>query len=140
MAYIVAYPIIGSVMLCKRVTAWFGPLALLWTVPAHAQLSDAWDEKYQGISHLVRQGTDTEGVQQSYHLAVVDLTHPSVRVQVANNSDTWKGSKERTSSMALRHGAVLAVNGDYWSWGSNDPSQGSTVIDGFCYRAHPVSG
>lgn len=98
---------------------------------------DEWDESFAGIRVLHRYGIDSAGVRQNYHLALVDLTHPDVRVEVALNSDAWGGAKETVRGMADRHEAVIAVNGDYWNWGTNDPSQGTTASGGICYRAHP---
>lgn len=108
----------------------------LWPGAAHA-LEDTVDQRHAGIRHIHRSGVDAAGVRQNYHIAVVDLSHPQIRVQVANNRDTWGGAQETVSGMARRHGATLAVNGDYWSWQPNDKPQGTTVVDGYCYRAHP---
>lgn len=125
-----------------RLTTRGASLALgmaLFALPAQTQadLTDAWDQRYEGIEHLLRSGSDDSGAVQSYHIARIDLTHPSVYVRTALNHDEWGGGKEAVSAMAARHGAALAVNGDYWGWGYNDPSQGTTAVEGFCYRAHP---
>ena len=114
-------------------------LALSLGAPAsaRAQMTEEWDESWAGIRTLHRYGVDAAGVRQSYYVSIVDLTDPDVSVQVALNEDTWGGTKEPVRAMADRHGAAIAVNGDYWSWGTDDPSQGTTALDGFCYRAHP---
>ncbi len=105
--------------------------------PSAAKLDDAWQHKYQGVRHLIRSGTDASGAVQRYHLALVDLTNPHVKVRAALNNDQWGGAKEVVSKMAQRHGAVVAVNGDYWGWGAYDVSQGTTAVEGTCHRAHP---
>jgi len=48
------------------------------------------------------------------NIAIVELNHPAVEVEVALANDSCYGT-ERVSSMARRKGAVLGVNGDYWS-------------------------
>src|SRR5262245_18777998 len=107
------------------------------TSPARAGLVDKWDETFTGIRHLSRTGTDANGVEQRYHVALIDLDASGIDVRPALNRDTWLGAKEVTSAMATRNGAQLAINGDYWSGGSKDPSQGTTTVNGTCYRAHP---
>lgn len=112
--------------------------ALFLVAPvAGAQMTDVWDETFEGIRHLHRSGFDEAGVLQSYHVAVVDLGDPNVSVRTLLNRDEWGGAKEPVSGMADRAGAAVAVNGDYWSWGNTDPSQGTTAVEGTCYRAHP---
>jgi MYXO-CTERM domain-containing protein len=111
--------------------------ACLLSTPARAELVEERDETFAGITQIHRFGLDDSGLFQNYRIALVELDNPAVSVQVMNNNDQWKGAKETVLGMANRAGAALAVNGDYWSWGTHDPSQGTTVSDGLCFRAHP---
>ncbi len=101
-------------------------------------LLEVQDDSYQGLRYISRQGVDSQGLQQSYHIMVIRLDHPALRLDVALNQNSWTGAKQTLKSMAQGHGAIAGINGDYWDMGTlRAPPQGTTAIDGHCYRAHP---
>lgn len=105
---------------------------------AETGLVEIEDDSYQGVRYISRQGVDSLGLQQSYHIMLLRLDNPSLRLQVALNQNSWSGAKQTLKSMADSHGAIAGINGDYWDMGTlRAPPQGTMAIDGHCYRAHP---
>jgi hypothetical protein len=98
-------------------------LLVVFSVVSWAE--DTWTDIAPGIIHLHRQTDDPLNI----NVLFVDLTHPEVRVgSVLAGDETNTGEYEVTSSMALRTGAIAAVNGDYFGWGHG--AEGFTVVDG----------
>ena len=60
------------------------------------------------------------------NVAIVELDHPAVEVEVALANDSCYLT-EKVSSMAKRKGAVLGVNGDYW--GTSGKPLGLCVVN-----------
>ncbi len=88
-------------------------------------------DKGKGIT--LQNFVNADGDKQIY-LSVVDLKKGDWKIKVAQARDKWVGALEVLSSTAKRHNAMLAINGDYFSWAP--PAQGTQVIDGECFRIH----
>jgi len=57
------------------------------------------------------------------HLVAIDLLNPKVRMQVSPMEKAGGGYRGRTvDDFAKRNGAEVAINGDFFSWGSYKPS------------------
>lgn len=107
-------------------------LALFTHTPANAQTVDTWTDIAPGIQHLHRV-TNTPRLLR-IHVLIADTTYPNVRIgTIIKNENPGPDSGETTSSMATRHGALAAINADFFSSGtaeSNIP-QGLSIHDGY---------
>lgn len=86
------------------VTAWSPPAA---ASPARAQVQDRWTQVCPGIRHLHR--TTDEPV--SIHVAEVNLLAPGISIEVTPWEQRWL----RPSQFGRASGAVVAINGGFWS-------------------------
>ncbi len=95
--------------------------------------ADTWTDIIPGVRYLYRT-TNTPRPIQVYALTV-DVTNPRVRIGTTLKRDTnTPGSPgETTSSMAKRHGAFAAINGDYFefSGATSYIPQGIQMVDRF---------
>jgi len=82
-------------------------LTLAAPLPTQARTKDTWTQICPGIRHLHR-STD-EPV--SIHVAEVDLRAPGVSIEVTPWEQRWL----RTSRFGRASGAVVAINGGFWS-------------------------
>lgn len=98
--------------------------------PSWAQ--DTWTQVIPGVQHLHRV-TSTPRLL-NIHVLIVDVTNPRVRVgPIIKNEYPGPDGGERTSSMAQRHNALAAINGDYFSSGTTEDHipQGISVHEGY---------
>lgn len=78
-------------------------------------------EPAPGLTYIHRRTADPMDI----HVLIVDLDQIEIRSVLGR--DTVRGT-ETVRSMADRHGALAAVNGDYW--GPLGQPQGLTIVDG----------
>lgn len=84
---------------------------------------DTWDYSVPNVAYLHR----TTNTPWDIHVLIIDLKNPGLNVKtVLSNDQLW--GREIVSSMANRHGAVAAINGDFFGTHNGVP-QGITVID-----------
>jgi uncharacterized protein (TIGR03382 family) len=77
-----------------------------------ALAQDTWTEPFPGVRHLHRVVPG-----QNIHVAVIDLCHAGVSVRVTGSSERG----QRPSSFGASVGAQVAINGDFFSYGSYQP-------------------
>ncbi len=92
-------------------------------VPLMQTVSEERREVCPGVTHIHRVTADPMNI----NVLLVDLNVPGVSLRTGLSHDVVAGV-ETVRSIAQRHGAVAAVNGDYW--GPNGIEQGLTVVDG----------
>lgn len=104
------------------------------TLPAHYEVV-ATDPMGTGVEHLtIRRSRPA----QSVHVAKIAPDAPfALRAVSASEELAQVGGLERTSSMCLRMGCLLAVNGDFWEPETNLPI-GGLVSDSRLLRS-PIS-
>jgi hypothetical protein len=92
-------------------------------------VSDVWDYTVPNVAFLER----TTTTPWKIYLAIIDLTNPGVSVKTLLSNGSLYG-RQTTSGMAVRDGAVVAVNADFCSVNSSSyvygVPQGITVLDG----------
>lgn len=88
-----------------------------------AVLSETRAKVCPGVVHVHRTTSDPLNI----HVLLVDTRQPGVELRVCLAGDTATGV-ETVRSMAVRKGAVAAVNGDYWTHGGIP--LGLTILDG----------
>ncbi len=92
-------------------------------VPLMQTVSEERREICPGLTHIHRVTADPMNI----NVLLVDLTVPGVSLRTGLSNDVVAGV-ETVRSIADRHGATAAINGDYW--GPNGIEQGLTVVDG----------
>jgi len=120
-------------------------LGLVVWVSGGCCATDTWQTLMPGVTYLHR--TTTSPYHWSIHVVKVDLTNPRVRIKVVKKQDSnLDDCGETTSSMARRHGALAAINTDFFMTTSppvvdSHQPQGYCVTDGIVTRTTPlVSG
>jgi hypothetical protein len=108
-----------------------GCAALFPGITPPAGATDQCDATFRGVRRIVRSRTG-----QRLHVIRVDLQDPDVRVEAVLARDSFGPDVESVRSMAARHRAAVAINSDYFNT-SVGPPQGTTAVDGTCYKAHP---
>ena len=114
----------------KLVVYFLLPFSLFVSGYGELSAADIWSNIVGGIQHLHRQDIGSAG-PRNIHVLKIDLRsrYPVIRPILAQNAlGTYV---ETTSSMAVRTGAIAAINGDYF--GSLGPSEGTTIISGKIY-------
>lgn len=96
----------------------FAVVVVLWAAAATAQ--DTWSDPFPGVRHLHRVLPD-----QNINAALVNLCADGVSVRVTASSERGR----RTSAFGSSVGAQLAVNGDFFEFGSYR-TDGYTLHDG----------
>jgi len=92
-------------------------------VPLMQTVSEERRDVCPGVTHVHRVTADPMNI----NILLVDLAAPGVSVRTGLSGDVVAGV-ETVRSIAQRHGALAAVNGDYWGPGGIE--QGLTVVDG----------
>jgi len=106
------------------------PLTAAACCPALA--ADTWTDIIPGVRYLQRVTTTPRPLR--IHVLVVDLSNPRIRVgTLMKNEYPGPDGGETTSGMARRHGALAAINCDYFSSGTTEDHipQGISIHDGF---------
>ena len=85
-------------------------LLALALAPGPAGAADTWTDPYPGVRHLHR----TTGTPWDYHVVLVDLGRPELRMIATRPGDR----RTVTSDFARRHGAQLAVNANFYGGSS----------------------
>jgi hypothetical protein len=100
-------------------------------VSAPARTADTWTDVIPGVRYLHRVTSTPRPLR--IHVLIVDLSNPRVRVgTLMKNEYPGPDGGETTSSMARRHGALAAINCDYFSSGTTEDHipQGISIHDG----------
>ncbi len=100
-------------------------------VSTPAPAADTWTDVIPGVRYLHRVNTTPRPLR--IHALVVDLSNPRVRVgTLMKNEYPGPDGGETTSGMARRHGALAAINCDYFSSGTTEDHipQGISIHDG----------
>ncbi|MCC6484254.1 MAG: phosphodiester glycosidase family protein [Armatimonadetes bacterium] len=104
--------------------------ALLALIPTgFAGATDTWTQVVPGVQYLHR----TTSTPWSIHALVVDVTNPHVRVgTLVKNETSGPDGGETVRGMASRHGALAAINADYFQFGTaqDHQPQGLALMDG----------
>ncbi|MFO0598873.1 MAG: phosphodiester glycosidase family protein [Myxococcaceae bacterium] len=85
-----------------------------------AVLPKGWSQPFAGIA---TKDLTVQGLRA--HVVAIDLADPRVKLQA--NAESERG--KTVESFARNHGAEVAINGDFFSWGSYRPS-GLAVTNG----------
>jgi hypothetical protein len=79
---------------------------------------------------FARYVTKTDAGPLAVHLLDVNPREPTLRFDTVLAGDHVFSGAERTSSMAVRTGAVAGINGDYFDMGGTSAPQGLMIRDG----------
>ncbi len=105
-------------------------LSLLRTVTA-ASAADTWTDVIPGVRYLHRVTTTPRPLR--IHVLIVDVSNPRIRVgTLIKNEYPGPDGGETVSGKARRHGALAAINCDYFSSGTTEDHipQGISIHDG----------
>jgi hypothetical protein len=100
-------------------------------VSAPAPAADTWTDVIPGVRYLHRVTTTPRPLR--IHVLIVDVSNPRIRVgTLMKNEYPGPDGGETTSGMARRHGALAAINCDYFSSGTTEDHipQGISIHDG----------
>jgi len=92
-----------------------------------AQFGDTVTESISEIKPGVRYTYRVTADPMHIHILELDLTNDAISIKTTLGKDKVQGI-ETVKSMANRHGALAAINGDYW--GPNGVPQGMTIVEG----------
>lgn len=103
---------------------------LLFATSANA--AETKSTPFKGATRIHRTGVNVGGATQDYHVVIVDLAEPTLRVAVSPQVDR----NEVTSAIAKKHQAKLAVNGSFFSYADREPCGATEAAGKFWTNAY----
>src|SRR5690554_6915589 len=116
----------SSRLLCAAALA----LGLL-TASSSAQAADTWTSPFPGVRHLFR----TTSTPLRINVLVIDTCAPGISFRATKSSE----KRRTTSSFAAATGVEMAVNGDFFSFDTYNPT-GLAMGDGQQWGGTDSSG
>ncbi len=90
---------------------------VLWAVAPSSLAAETQTTPFSGVTHIHRTGVIVGGATQDYHVVLVDLKEPTLRMAVSAQADR----NRTTSALGRLNGAKLAVNGSFFAFNDREP-------------------